>query len=372
MKELRKFVCPEFIFGSDAIDLAGQYCTNWCAKKVLLVSDKIVKSKGWVDKVVKSLEAESILYSEYLEVQPNPRDYNCHDGLKVYHENNCDVIIAVGGGSVIDAAKGIGILVSNKGNILDYEGVDKIEHPMPPLICIPTTSGSSADVSQFAIITASKQKRKIAIISKAVVPDLSLVDPRTLLTMDRSLTIATCLDTLTHAIEAYVSLANSFMTDRHALGAIGLVGKYLPLLMKDIDNLELRTYLMQASLEAGLAFSNASLGLVHAMAHALGGLKDMPHGECNGILLKNVCKFNYDSCPERYDQIAKTLGSTDIIDAIDKLVKTVGLDPRLEPIGLSREDFIPLAQNALNDACLATNPKPANLEDIVAIYEETF
>lgn len=372
MVELRKFVAPEFIFGVGALELAGQYCNNWSARKVLLVSDKGIMDAGWVAKLTTILEENRISYITFMDVLPNPRDFQCTSGYELYKNEGCDVIIAIGGGSVLDAAKGIGILVSNGGNILDYEGVDNIEHPMPPLICIPTTSGSSADVSQFAIITDTEKLKKIAIVSKAVVPDLALIDPRTLLTMDRALTVATCLDALTHAIEAYVSLASSFITDRHALGAIEIIGKYLPALMEDLDNIELRTYLMQASLEAGLAFSNASLGMVHAMAHALGGLLDLPHGECNGILLKNVCKFNYDSCPERYDTIAKTLGATDIVEAIDSLVKRVGLDPHLKPLGLKVESLEALAENAFNDACLITNPKKASREDIISVYEDTF
>jgi len=372
VEKLRKFLAPEFLYGSGALELTGQYCRNWDAKKVLIVTDPGVREAGWTKKVEDSLIREKVPYDIYDEILPNPRDFQCHKGLDFYREAHCDVIVAVGGGSVLDAAKGIGILVSNGGDILNYEGVDQIDRPMPPLICIPTTSGSSADVSQFAIITDTENKKKIAIISKAVVPDLSLIDPETLLTMDRTLTAATCMDALTHAVEAYVSLAHSFMTDRHALGAVELIGTYLPQLMRNLNDRNLRCYTMQASLEAGLAFSNASLGLVHSMAHALGGGKDLPHGVCNTILLKEVCRYNREQVPERFKTLARTLNAETIEEAIERLLDCTGIDPSLKSLGLTSRDLPDLAHNAYIDPCTATNPRNPTVEDIIEIYERSF
>ncbi len=196
----------------------------------------------------------------------------------------------------MDCAKGIGIVSTNRKNILDIEGIDNVPIPGPPLICIPTTSGTSADVSQFAIINDTVEKRKIAIISKTVVPDVALIDPLTTLTMPAYLTACTGIDALVHAVEAYVSTANSPLLDLHALEAVRLVCTNLPQVLAAPTDLELRGKMTLASLQAGLAFSNASLGAVHAMAHSLGGLLDLPHGECNALLLDHVVNFNYPRC----------------------------------------------------------------------------
>ena len=297
-------------------------------------------------------------------------------GAELYRELSLDVIVAVGGGSVLDAAKGIAILASNGGDIADYEGVDEIPNPMPPLLCIPTTSGTSADVSQFCIITDTTRNKKMAIVSKTTVPDLSLIDPQTLLTMDYELTRDTGLDALTHAVEAYVSLSNSFMTDMHALHAIELIQDSLPKCLDDLSNIEHRIPLMQASLEAGLAFSNASLGLVHSMAHSLGGLKDMAHGICNGSLLKNVCLYNFDTCPERFERISGRFGPGEGKKALEAklggFVEKVGLVPEELNYSFTREELESLAAFALTDACTATNPRSPTRDEIVELYERTF
>jgi alcohol dehydrogenase len=300
MEKIRKFLAPEFVFGKGSLAFCAQHIKNWNAERIFLVTDPGVWDAGWSQQILKQLKEENFQVVLFKDITSNPKDFEVHKGHQLYSQHNCDVIVAVGGGSVIDAAKAIGILVSNNGSIHDYEGIDQINQPMPPLLCIPTTCGTSADVSQFCIISNTTLKKKIAIISKSVVPDLSLIDPDTLGTIDQELLVNTSLDALTHAIEAYVSLASSFITDIHAKSAISLVYEYLPKALKDFDD-QCKEKLMQASLEAGLAFSNASLGLVHSMAHALGGLKDFPHGECNGILLRNVCEYNYSSAKERYN-----------------------------------------------------------------------
>ncbi|MBF0398505.1 MAG: iron-containing alcohol dehydrogenase, partial [Desulfobacterales bacterium] len=307
MIELRKFLAPEFVFGEGAIHLAGQYARNFSAQKVLVVTDSGVILAGWADKVTKSLESSGINYSIYHNVSPNPRAEEVMEGADFYHSEGCDIIIAVGGGSAIDCAKGIGIVSTNKKNILEFEGVDNVNIPGPPLICIPTTSGTSADVSQFDIITNSKEKIKIAIISKAMVPDVALIDPSTALTMDAYLTACTGIDAFVHAIEAFVSTANSPITDLHALEAIKLIHENLLKVINNPNDIILRSKIMFASLQAGLAFSNASLGAVHAMAHSLGGYLDLPHGECNSILIDHVVAFNYKEANDRFNKIGDVL-----------------------------------------------------------------
>lgn len=378
--ELRKFLIPEFLFGVGALGLAGNYAHNLGARKVLLVSDPGVMEAGWTDKVAGSLTKSAVDYHIFADVTPNPNDAEVQKGAEIYEKEKCDVIVVVGGGSPLDCAKGIGILSSNGGNIKDYEGVDLVPEPLPPLVCIPTTAGTSADVSQFAIIKDLERKVKFAIISKAVVPDTALIDPETTTTMDPYLTACTGMDALTHAVEAYVSNAASPITDLHALEAIRLVSLYLHDVLKNPEDLQLRTALMLGSLEAGMAFSNASLGMVHAMAHSLGGYLDLPHGECNAVLLEHVIKFNYESAHQRYNKIGEAMGlrlenlsSSEKMDRITEEIRRLrtgaGIDRKLSEMGVKKECLKELAAFAFNDPCMATNPVYPDLEEIEQVYE---
>ncbi|HML05325.1 MAG TPA: iron-containing alcohol dehydrogenase, partial [Methanobacterium sp.] len=277
--ELRKFVAPEFVFGLDARMLVGRYARNFGAQKILIVTDPGIIAAGWLDDILIVLDEEKLPYELYSDVTSNPREKEVMKGADIYQNEGCNTIVSIGGGSPMDCAKGIGIVSSNNEDILEFEGVDKVSNPIPPLICIPT-SGASADVSQFAIIEDQKRKVKIAIISKAVVPDVALIDPVTTTTMDAYLTACAGLDALTHAMEAYVSNASSPITDLHALDAVKLISSNLIKSVQNPENLAYRGNMMLGSLEAGLAFSNASLGAVHAMAHSVGGFLDLHHGEC--------------------------------------------------------------------------------------------
>jgi len=379
--ELRKFVAPELLFGVGALKTVGRYVNNLGARKVLVVTDPGVMAAGWTDKVLASLEEQKIPHTVFSQVTPNPRTDEVIKGADFYKQEGCDVIVSVGGGSPTDCAKGIGIVSTNKKHILEFEGVDQITVPIPPLICIPTTGGTSADVSQFAIITDREKMTKIAIISKAVVPDVSLIDPTTLTTMDPYLTACTGIDALVHAIEAFVSTGNSPITDVHALEAIRLISWNLLESIKHPDDIALRSKVMRGSLEAGLAFSNASLGAVHAMAHSLGGLLDLPHGECNAVLLDHVMAFNLRSSPERYLRIATEMrldlrgmsirdAGKAVIDEVRRLKREAGIYRALAKLGVSNPDIPYLASNAMKDACMVTNPVRPNQRDVEVIYEE--
>lgn len=381
MLELRKFVAPEFIFGAGSLNLVARYAANFGARNALIVTDPGVIEHGWTQKIIDNLTEASINYVVFSHVSPNPRSIEVMEGAEVYRRNNCDVIIAVGGGSPMDCAKGIGIVISNGHNVLEYEGIDNVAIPGPPLICIPTTAGTSADVSQFSIITNLDEKRKIAIISKTVVPDVALVDPLTTTTMSNYLTACTGMDALVHAIEAYVSTANSPITDLHALNAIKLIHVNLLNVLKNPDDIELRCNMMQGSLEAGLAFSNASLGAVHAMAHSLGGWLDLPHGECNSLLLQHVMAFNYDNSEERFTKIGEALGlelkgmslkekRKAILEEIDRMKITAGIMKGLSERGVKLTDIPILAKKAIKDPCMVTNPRKPNNRDIEVVYEE--
>ncbi len=381
MLELRKFVAPEFVFGTGALDLAGQYARNFGAKKVLVVTGPNIIDAGWTQKVTASLDAAGIDHVLFSRITPNPRAEEVMAGAELYRTQGCDVIIAVGGGSPMDCAKGIGITVTNRLDVLAFEGIDNVETPGPPLICIPTTAGTAADVSQFAIINNIAERVKIAIISKTVVPDVALIDPATTTTMDAYLTACTGMDALVHAIEAYVSTANAPIFDIHALEAVRLISANLLNTIKNPNNIELRGKMMLASLEAGLAFSNASLGAVHAMAHSLGGFLDLPHGECNSILLDHIMAFNYKTVPERYDVVGEALGlnlskmtsrerRTAVLRKVDQFKKAAGITKTLGERGVRKGDIAELAQKALKDACMVTNPRNPTQRDIEVVYEE--
>lgn len=379
--ELRKFVAPELVFGIDARLMAGRYAANLGVKRVLLVTDDNVVAAGWTADVEESLTVAGVHYHRFTGVSPNPRDSEVMTGAAVYAANHCDSLVAVGGGSVIDCAKGIGIVISNGRSILDYEGIDRVGMPMPPLICIPTTGGTSADLSQFAIILDSAELIKIAVISKAVVPDVALVDPLTLTSMAPYLTACTGMDVLSHAIEAYVSNASSPITDLHALEAIRLVAASLRRSVKAPLDIEERAQMMLASLQAGLAFSNASLGIVHSMAHSLGGYKDLPHGECNALLLPHVIDYNFPKAPERFRNIATALGISPVglndaellsalVGGVIELRRECGIGGSMAARGVKSGEVGMLSGKAIKDPCNATNPRTPTKADLAAVYRE--
>lgn len=381
ISQLRKFVSPEIIFGVGARNSVANYAVNFGARKVLIVSDPGVKAAGWLDEVQNHLSSSGIEWVSFIAVSPNPRTEEVMQGAEVYRQNGCNIIVAIGGGSPMDCAKGIGIVATNNGHILDYDGVDTIAVPIPPLIFIPTTAGSSADVSQFAIISDPIERIKFSIISKTIVPDVALIDPETCSTMDSFLTACTGIDALVHAIEAFVSTGAGPLTDMHALDAIRLINENLPALLMTPDDMRLREQIMLGSMKAGLAFSNAILGAVHAMSHSLGGYLDLPHGLCNAMLLEHVIAYNYPNAQERFKVIAETMnvdtrGLTSeqvkqrLMQQVVLLKQQVGISQTLTANGVHRTDIPILSDKALVDPCLITNPRPSNKRDLATVYEE--
>lgn len=377
----RKFVAPEYVFGVDSRLMAGVFCKKLGGRKILLVTDQGIANTKWLDEIEKVLQKQGLDYIIFSSISPNPRDYEIMEGKETFEKNKCNIILALGGGSVMDCAKSIGIVSSNQGHIKDYEGVDMITRPIPPLICIPTTGGSAADVSQFAIITNTTERYKFAIISKALVPDVALIDPLVLTSMDPFLTACTGIDVLSHAFEAFVSNANSTFTDLYALEAIKLIKNHLFDSIENPNNIQTRGKVMLASLYAGLAFSNASLGCVHSLAHSLGGYLDLPHGECNAILLPHVVQFNFESAKNRYTKIAKIFdvpvsekNSQEIKNLLSEYLinfrQSVGIQTTLKDKGVTSDIISQLAAKAIKDPCNATNPKSPLKEDLKTIYSE--
>lgn len=376
-----KFVSPEIIFGQGALNQVGDCARRLGATKVFLVSDPGVIKAGWVERALPYLAAHDLPYETWANVSPNPKDFQVEEGAMRYAQAGCDAILAIGGGSAIDAAKAVAILVSNGGRIQDYEGVDKITRPLPPMIAAPSTAGSGSEVSQFCIVVDSSRRIKMSIISKSLVPDICISDPHLLASVDSRLTAYTGMDTLTHAIEAYVSVAATSFTDVHALNAIRLVAQYLPASVASESNIEAKQAMAVASIHGGLAFSNAILGLVHAITHQLGGLLDMPHGQANAILLPYVMKFNLISSVDRYVDIAEALGqevrkmtrreaALSAIEAVRNLAADVGIPERLSHVGLDPSHIPQLAAYAVKDACVITNPRDVSVEDVEQILRE--
>lgn len=378
--ELRKFVVPEIIIGVDARLLIGRYISHFNAKNPLIVTDKGVQEFDWFHETIDLIRPDVEALYFFDEVTPNPKDFEAMLGAELFLANECDLIIAIGGGSSIDCAKCISIVASNGGNVLDYEGVDEVGMPGPPLICIPTTAGSSADVSQFAIIKDAATNIKRTIISKKVVPDLALIDPLPLMSMDPYLTACTGMDALTHAIEAYVSNTHSALTDVHALESIKLINLEIEKSITAERSIETMFQLMLGSLQAGMAFSNASLGGVHALSHSMGGLLDLPHGECNSILLEHLIRVNFDAVPERYRMIAKKLGIIEedvsdsdllemLINRISSMRENLKIPATIKVDNLNDDLIDYLVENAITDPCMVTNPKILTKDEVRIIYE---
>jgi 1,3-propanediol dehydrogenase len=377
---LLKFEIPEIIYGLGALSQIGQCARRLGGERILLVTDSGLIAAGWVDESIKYLQEEDLQYVIYDNVVTNPRDFQVEEGVQLYRHKNCDVIAVVGGGSPIDTAKGIGILASNHGRIHEYEGANLVTQPIPPLVCVPSTAGTGADVSQFAVIANKRTKEKMTILSRAITPDLTLVDPRLLKTKPPELMAATGMDTLTHAIEAYVSSLSWPMTDPHAIHAIELVNEHLvnATQTKDMDALEGMSI---ACLEAGMAFSNAILGAVHALAHPLGGLYDIHHGLANSLLLPVVVRQNMEHALPKFAKIARAMGAEtrersiaevaqEVPRQIRDLIAKLGLPTRLSQVGVDAADIPRLAMMAEADICMLTNPHCYMKAEIESMYHE--
>ena len=352
-------------------------------KKGLIVTDSVLVQIGLVGKVTELLEKNDIGYVIYDGTKPNPTVKNVNDGLSLLKENECDFVISLGGGSPHDCAKGIALLATNGGDIKDYEGVNKSKYPQLPLITINTTAGTASEMTIFSIITDEDRHIKMALVDKHMTPVMAVNDPMLMVAMPKSLTSATGMDALTHSIEAYVSTNATPITDACAEKSIELIAKYLKRAVENGNDIKARDMMAYAEFLAGMAFNNASLGYVHAMAHQLGGFYDLPHGVCNAVLLPHVQEFNAKVSAERLKKVASIMGidvdemtneegAKACIEAIKDLSKSIGIPSGLKELGAKEEDFDVLAENALKDACGLTNPIKATHSEIVQIFKNAF
>jgi 1,3-propanediol dehydrogenase len=374
-----KFHAPEIVFGYGSLAEAGHCALRLGARRPFVVTDPGIIEAGWVSELLGHLAEVGLGAHVWDDVTPNPKDREIAAAYQRYCEYGGDVIVAIGGGSCIDAAKGVAILAGNGGSILDYAGVDRAQQPIPPLLTIPSTAGTGADVSQFCIVSDTARRVKVTIMGRALVPDISVTDPRLLTTMPDDLAAATGLDALTHGIEAYVSLAHNPLTDIHALTAVRLVGTDLERTLLKPQDVPARTAMAQASLEAGLAFTNAILGATHAMSHQVGGLLDAPHGVVNGVLLPHVIRYNAALAPERFVPLAAAAGlPVDGVPAdeaaemlagwVRGLGDRVGVPRGLRELGVTDADLPRLATSTMDDACLTTNPRGADAAAVEALF----
>lgn len=376
-----KFLVPDIIFGLGALSQVGRAARRQGGKRVLVVSDPGVAGAGWTGEILQHLADAGVAAELWQGLTPNPKDHEVTAGREAYAAAGCDVLVAVGGGSCIDAAKAIAVLATGGGAALpEFAGVGKVAGPLPPMVMVPTTGGSGSDVSQFCVVTDTTRRLKITVGARSLVPDISVTDPRTLTTVPDDITAYTAIDVLSHAIESYLSKAAGFLTDDHALAAIRGVCEYLLPALEKPGDVGPREELARASLRAGMAFSNALLGATHAISHQVGGLTDLPHGLLNAILLPHVMEFNATVAPGRLADIANAMGlKTGLMtpaEAADAAIQTVrafggkaGLPATLREVGVELGQFGDIARNALSDAYIVTNPRPVSEADVLAICE---
>jgi alcohol dehydrogenase len=376
LMNVRKFSIPEILFGQGSLAYAALCAKRLGGEKVFLVSDAGLEAAGWVDRVFDILKKERLDWHYFNEVSPNPRDYQVCNGAGRYREENCDVVMAIGGGSPMDAAKGIAMVASNGGEVQDYEGANRIQLPLPPMVFMPSTAGSGADISQFAIITDMQRQVKMSIISRTLVPNISIIDPELLTTKSEKLIISSAIDALAHAVEAYISTIASTLTEIQSLKAIDLIMKHLP------EALETRTLssmekLASAGTSAAMAFSNASLGLDHALAHSLGGKLDVAHGLIHPVLLPPVMRFNLPVCIDKMADIGEIVMGRRLsdsestaeagIETLESFFDNLGISTRLRDVVTDPETLPNICRMAAQDACLVTNPREAGVEDMIEI-----
>ncbi len=374
--DVRKFSIPEILFGQGSLKYAALCARRLGAEKVFLVSDSGLERAGWVEKVFSILKEERLQWTYFNEISSNPRDYQVSKGVRRYREDGCDVVMAIGGGSPMDAAKGIAMVASNGGEVRDYEGANRIQRPLPPMVFMPSTAGSGADISQFTIITDMRRQVKMSIISRTLVPNISIIDPELLTTKSTELIISSAIDALAHAIESYISTIASTLTEMQSLKAIDMIMKHLPIALREGSMTALEK-LSSACTFAAMAFSNASLGLDHALAHSLGGKLDLAHGLIHPVLLPPVMRFNLPECVKKMADMGEIILGRCKADAeatarggierLEAFFDDLKISTRLRQI-VSDPDVLPqVCEMAAYDACLITNPRPASVEDMIEI-----
>lgn len=362
----REFIVPgQIITGSGALTMAEETLKG-LGKKALIVTDKVMIQLGNCAKVETALKNQGIDYAIYSEIVGEPTDTMIENGLKVYKENGCDFLVALGGGSPIDSMKAMGSLVVNGGNISDYMG-KVIDVEMPPLVAIPTTAGTGSEATQFTIITDTKKDIKMLLKGKVLMPKLAIIDPQFTMTAPPKITAATGLDALCHAVEAYTSRKAQTLSDSFAMSAVKRIFKSLPVAFKDGKNEEARIQMSVAALEAGIAFNNASVTIIHGMSRPIGALFHVAHGLSNAMLMKECLGFALEGAYDRFADLGRAIGVADATDedkaaaekflsAIEGIVKELET-PTLAEFGIDKEEFFKVIDKMAYDAMDSGSPQ---------------
>ncbi|MDT7013233.1 1,3-propanediol dehydrogenase [Lactobacillus sp. PFC-70] len=380
------FLMPSVnFFGPGVISKLGDRAKMLGMKKPVIVTDKFLEGMkdGAVQQSLKSLDAAGVDYVIYNNVEPNPKIRNIKEVKKLYEDSGADSIITIGGGSAHDTGKGAGIILTNGDDITKLAGIETLDKALPPLIAVNTTAGTGSELTRHAVITNEETHLKFVVVSWRNIPLVSFNDPTLMLDVPKGLTAATGMDAFVQAIEPYVSVDHNPITDSQCIEAIKLIETSLREAVANGHNLEARTKMVEAEMLAGMAFNNANLGYVHAMAHQLGGQYDAPHGVCCALLLPYVEEYNIIACPERFAELAKIMGeNTDglstrdaaelAIKAMKQMSQDVGIPASIKDIGAKPEDFELMAENALKDGNAFSNPRKGTKEDIIKIFQAAY
>ncbi|MCD8303779.1 MAG: lactaldehyde reductase [Prevotellaceae bacterium] len=379
---VRRFILNEVsYFGAGARQELPGVLERLGSKKALVVTDKGLLRVGTAQKVTQVLDEAGFPYETYSEIKPNPTVTNVQMGVEAFKASGADCLVAIGGGSSMDTAKGIGIVVANPEfcDVVSLEGEAGTRHKSVPIIAFPTTAGTGAEVTINYVIIDERKQKKMVCVDPNDIPAVAIVDPELMYTLPRSLTAATGMDALTHAIEGYITKGAWVMSDMYELQAIRMIARHLPVAVEQPQNEEAREAMALAQYIAAQAFSNVGLGLVHGMAHPMGSLFDVPHGVANALLLPTVMEFNMPRCVEKYGVIAKEMGvdtagmtaeeaAQSACDAVRQLALRVGIPQHLAELGISEGDIPRLAAQAMEDVCTPGNPRDVSEEEIRQLY----
>lgn len=380
---INRFILNEVsYFGPGAREVLPEVIERLGGKKALVVTDKGLIKFGVAKLVTDVLDKAGIAYTIFSEVKPNPTVTNVKDGIAAFEAAEADFIIAIGGGSSMDTAKAVGIVVKNPefSDIVSLEGCAPTKNKSVPIIAMPTTAGTAAETTiNYVIIDEDKQKKMVCVDPNDI-PAVAIIDAELMYSLPRGLTAATGMDALTHAIEGYITKAAWEMSDMFEIEAVRMIARYLPIAVEEPSNPVGRNGMAVAQYIAGMAFSNVGLGLVHGMAHPMGSLFDIPHGVANALLLPTIMEFNMPKCLDKYPQIAEAMGgdikgmtreeaSQAAVDSVRALAVKVGIPQHLSELGISEKDIPALAEQALADVCTPGNPREVTLDEIKALYK---
>ena len=372
-------------FGPGVIAKIGDRAKMLGMHKVLVVTGGHIGKieNGPVDQTVNSLKKAGVEYGIFDGAEENPKIRDIKKGKQIYLDEGCDSIITVGGGSAHDCGKGIGIILTNGDDITKLAGIETLDKPLPPLMAVNTTAGTGSELTRHAVITNEDTHLKFVVVSWRNIPLVSFNDPMLMLDIPQATTAATGLDAYVQAVEPFVSVDHNDITDSQCEKAIQIIQQYLPEAVANGHNVEARTKMVEGEMLAGMAFNNANLGYVHAMAHQLGGQYDAPHGVCCALMLPVVEEWNIIACPDRFAKLAQimgydTTGMTTMeaahksIDGMRELAKSIGIPDSIKAIGAKPEDFELMAKNALKDGNAFSNPRKGTVEEVVKLFQKAY